>query len=694
MTKRTELRASYVRAWLMRLLGLVLAIALVLSSSTVGAGDPPPTLEDGEPTGWSTITVAPMVPPEDIEKPARGNPKLGTSLNQLLEAYRRGGQAEAQTFAETREMVLRDERVQVEVVADREAMAAIRETVEALGGEYQGDYQTLLQALVPIDALESLAGRADVWLVRDPRRAIPLEPVSVGARTTEGVAVSNASAWHSAGYRGSGVKVAVVDGGFEGYTALLGTDLPASVSTRDYTGSGIGGSKHGTACAEIVHDVAPQAAMYLYKVGTNVELANAVNDLINEGVDIISMSLGWCLSGPGDGTGYLADIVANARAHGIFYATAAGNDAEVHYDGYFANDGSGNHLWAPNQNINFFGPGNGNAYVIPAGYPIKACLHWDDWSAVNQDYDMKLYRWTGSGWTYVTGSSYSQNGGGGQTPEEFIYVAAPYEAPYGVVVTRHSASRNVYLTLTAAKMPGLDERVAARSLCFPADSPNAITVGAVDVSSPYPLESYSSQGPTLGSGGIPTGGTTKPDIAAYANVSTVSYGAGGFNGTSAATPHVAGAAALVKNAYPSYSVSQLQGFLEGRAMDLGSGGKDNQYGSGRLHLGGVEPPAVGVPYYLPICLKRLATAAPMPTPTTRPSGTAEVTVRNNIYCTLNLELSGPASYNWSIPARDNRTYTVPAGTYNYTGTTSCCGSASGTKTFNAGGSYSWTFRCN
>jgi subtilisin family serine protease len=103
--------------------------------------------------------------------------------------------------------------------------------------------------------------------------------------------------------------------------------------------------------------------------------------------------------------------------------------------------------------------------------------------------------------------------------------------------------------------------------------------------SSFALESYSSQGPTFGPGGTCTGGSVKPDIASYANVSTVSYGAGVFNGTSAATPHVAGAAALVRQAYPNYTVAQLQQFLETNAMDLGTAGKDNLFGAGRLYLG-------------------------------------------------------------------------------------------------------------
>ena len=44
---------------------------------------------------------------------------------------------------------------------------------------------------------------------------------------SEGAAVTRAPLWHGAGFTGSGVKVAILDPGFQGYQALLGTELPA-----------------------------------------------------------------------------------------------------------------------------------------------------------------------------------------------------------------------------------------------------------------------------------------------------------------------------------------------------------------------------------------------------------------------------------------------------------------------------------
>ena len=140
--------------------------------------------------------------------------------------------------------------------------------------------------------------------------------------------------------------------------------------------------------------------------------------------------------------------------------------------------------------------------------------------------------------------------------------------------------------------------MTARSLANLADAPAAMTVAALDVNAPYPQESYSSEGPTNGPGGTASGGAIKPDIAGFANVSTASYPdpANKFNGTSSATPHVAGAAALVKGANPSYTPAQVRSFLEGRAVDMGVAGKDTIYGYGRLYLGTPpsQPPDVSI----------------------------------------------------------------------------------------------------
>jgi TPP-dependent indolepyruvate ferredoxin oxidoreductase alpha subunit len=118
-------------------------------------------------------------PPKKIEgkvweKPGKSgfSPKLSSALNKLLEAHQRGGMAEAKIVAQNHNMVLQDGRIQVTIVTTAEAIDDVRIAVEACGGDYQLHYRTLLQAMVPVPALEILAQRPDVENIREPRRAI------------------------------------------------------------------------------------------------------------------------------------------------------------------------------------------------------------------------------------------------------------------------------------------------------------------------------------------------------------------------------------------------------------------------------------------------------------------------------------------------------------------------------------------
>ncbi len=559
-----------------------------------------------------------------VSAQASRSPKLDSSLDGLAAAAQDSPQT-ALALALSRSLKLSGDRVQVQIVTHAAGLQRAIQAVAESGGEVTkiGSDAALIQGWLPVTALEAVAAHDDIYRIHRPAELIYLEHPQAGSVTTEGLAALNGPAWHTAGYRGAGVKIGIIDGGFLGYTGLLGTDLPASVTAKNFVdgetdGQVDGTSKHGTACVEIIYDVAPDATFYLAKIATNLDLQAAVAWLKDtHHVDVISTSIGWYHLTPGDGTGEFADLVQDARDAGILWATAAGSVREAHWGGlYYDPGGTDTHHYNLEQDVNYFGPGDGNAYLIPAGYPVTVLLRWDDWTVVNQDYDLFLLRWNGESWDIVAESSQVQDGSPGQTPTEDVsIVASGASAPYGFVIVRYDSDRAVNFEVFAPN-PGarLDEILPARSLANLADAPDVVSVAAVDVVSPYPQEVFSSEGPTNGPGGAETGGFIKPDIAAYSSVSTVSYGTTDkFSGTSAAAPHVAGAAALVLNAYPAYTPNQVESFLEGRAVDMGASGMDTIYGYGRLHLG--APPSATT-----------TTPSPSPTPTGTVTRTATPTV--------------------------------------------------------------------
>jgi thermitase len=75
---------------------------------------------------------------------------------------------------------------------------------------------------------------------------------------------------------------------------------------------------------------------------------------------------------------------------------------------------------------------------------------------------------------------------------------------------------------------------------------------------------------------------------AAAGVDVLSTKRGGgyvkFSGTSMATPHVAGVAALIRAQNPGFTVAQARAKLDAAVDDLGPAGRDPQYGFGRADL--------------------------------------------------------------------------------------------------------------
>ncbi|MEN8154717.1 MAG: S8 family serine peptidase [Acidobacteriota bacterium] len=121
---------------------------------------------------------------------------------------------------------------------------------------------------------------------------------------------------------------------------------------------------------------------------------------------------------------------------------------------------------------------------------------------------------------------------------------------------------------------------------YPAAYVNSISVSAT--TSLDTLASYSNYGTTIdisapGGDSGDNNGDGYDDMVLQNTFSGTDEGYYFYAGTSMASPHVAGVAALVKSANPSLSNSQIRAILEDTADDLGAGGWDNIFGHGRLN---------------------------------------------------------------------------------------------------------------
>lgn len=278
------------------------------------------------------------------------------------------------------------------------------------------------------------------------------------------------------------------------------------------------------------------------------------------------------------------------------------------------------------------------------GSPVPSALDWNATRTGNQnriDYDLYLLKYDGSGWNTVAATSAgNQCGSASVLPvEQISFTTTTNTYPYyAVYIQRYQAAgctnnfghwmqlhtfSGFYTSGTGANYAFWYNNVC-NSITIPADGDSAMAVGATfwgedsNATYTYGLETFSSFGPrNAAGGGAPGAAVNKPDVAAPDGVSTGTDGASngqafriatstGFFGTSAAAPHVAGAAASVWSLYPSYTVAQVRNYIQDKALYKADGGtcggslaapsdsgsapspqggtQNNRFGWGRLHL--------------------------------------------------------------------------------------------------------------
>jgi len=168
-------------------------------------------------------------------------------------------------------------------------------------------------------------------------------------RIDEGVDLGDLSAawaWEEA--TGRGVRVAVIDSGIEadhedlggcvdvaGGVEIVGEDGDAKIVTgphEDVFG-------HGTACAGIIHSIAPEATITSVRVlgprlgSTSIQFLRALEWTVDQGFDVVNLSLGtkkreWALD--------FHEVCDRAYFEGIMLVTAANNIMQPSYPSVYA----------------------------------------------------------------------------------------------------------------------------------------------------------------------------------------------------------------------------------------------------------------------------------------------------------------------------------------------------------------------
>jgi subtilisin family serine protease len=489
-------------------------------------------------------------------------------------------------------------------VAELEPNGSIEVTVTGPGAlaasrSAQAEIVAIVPGAVTIatepSTLRRIASATGVSLVAPIQKAFEL-----GA-SSQGVVASGAQSWITAGASsdGTGVKVGIVDAGFANLsTEVAAGDLPAGLTVVGDHCTDVNNSAHGTAVAEIVHQMAPEATLYLYCVDDNVGFAQAGQDLTLAGVSVVNSSLGFAADSRGDGSGIENDdfissvlTVKRARQAGVLWVQAAGNNAADHWSGTFA-DANNDGFSDLNTASDFL-----DGEILPPGGTGFLALTWDQWPTSTLPMDLVIEEYDSQG-NFVATSYGTANPASPTEPVRWLSIRnnGVDDHVYWIGVQFGGAKPAIHYDLSyfgdlsgsyfaTAVDTAHTARAAFGSIADPASSPYALAAGASFWSNSR-LELFSSRGPTID-------GRVKPDLLGFDGTASNLYPAdpdtgdpGGFFGTSAAAPHVAGAAALIKSRNPAMDASQIQALLEKRTTQ-NTNPPNNSAGHGILSMGGL-----------------------------------------------------------------------------------------------------------
>lgn len=581
-------------------------------------------------TALQVIELTPTAVPYTLSDAERR--KLNEALAAALERHMSGDAAGALELARASFLPI-DEHGRLQLVlwaSESSSGAAIAALVEAVGGQVDHAGAHSVEGRIPLDGLIALINTSDVALVEPAAVAVstspqqsPAEAPSVnappaGTAITEGYDVLSVNDWHNLGtgaILGAGQRIAVIDTGFAGMAAV-----PAG--ERGCLGAipAAGTGNHGVKVVQVICDIAPSAQVFGYVANTAATLADQIALARAQGsrIIVITMDLG-VNAAPGDGTDGAAasvtdsvyDEIRAARNAGVLVIVSAGNNfgrmASFTYSGGLVS-------------ITISGP---------AGSRVN--LSWNDWDsnpnggAPRED--------------ITTAGLFIKPVRAANAPPSFQHTLTANCAPCTLNITGLTGSA-IYLQVQVTGTATIDGVTGATANTIstigrPADSPDALTVGAVcwdQTTTPtHEIMNDSSRGPIFGSGGSapPAGPFTarsqfKPDLVGPSHVSTsfdLNIGAldtgvndpcnspeptDGFNGTSAAAAHVAAMAALLRS-HPTLGLDtpdKLIDYMQAHTIDLYErpeapgvvepDGFDMAFGAGLAVLGSPTPGTLSV----------------------------------------------------------------------------------------------------
>ena len=473
--------------------------------------------------------------------------------------------------------------------------AALLAALTALGLQQGGSFGSMASGLLPVDQVGALLTLSDLGFARESGSASGAGTVDTQADT----AVGAITARSTDGVDGTGIKVGVLSDSFNnkgGMAADIASgDLPANTTVLADMSSG--GTDEGRGMAQIVHDIAPGAA---------IEFATAFNGMANFANNILALAAAGAKVIVDDviyfaetafQDGPVAQAIDQVTSQGVVYFSAAGNDGHNGYEASFVSSGVIGLYNEQLAKLNTGANGQFLSVTIPKNATVYFVLQWNQPAAsvsggagAQSDVDLFLYNSAG---TSVVAQAISDNIG--NDPIEIIaYTNKTNATAFKLAVGLYSGVAPTDFKLMALDN-GAGVTLAASSLNTNtgtvyghAAAEDAIAVGAASYAktpaygtNPPALETWSSEGPTrilFDTAGnalaVPEIRQT-PTITAPDGGDTTFFGFDNdgdgfpnFYGTSAAAPAAAAVAALMLQANGALTRDDIVNLMADSAIDM------------------------------------------------------------------------------------------------------------------------------
>ena len=205
------------------------ALAMALLYAALANGKHAAAQTPDTPTPFPTIEQRGNFSAEDLaaalaaKKKAQQYPNMDSNLNRIVQQVETG-QFTAQAAAERARPSISGASVAVTLYITEGYADAISDYLTDNGGDPRNIGVDYIEAYIPVSLLPAASQQEGVISVRT---IIPPQPAQ-GAVVSEGVAAHGAPAWHTAGIKGQGVKIGVIDDpALRASAALMGTELPS-----------------------------------------------------------------------------------------------------------------------------------------------------------------------------------------------------------------------------------------------------------------------------------------------------------------------------------------------------------------------------------------------------------------------------------------------------------------------------------